>query len=138
MAIEAMTDEQIAVAKACLAAAESDSMAFPQIVGALMVAGFEGYAVDYRTGAATYFAADGGLITLPIHAVATPVAPRFDAAAMQAAIREAQANGPDYTYAGFCEKAATAGCASYLVSFTGRRALYIGRDGATHVEHFPD
>ena len=113
-------------------------MAFPEIVSALMTAGFEGYSVDYRTATATYFAADGGLIALPIHAVAAPVAPRFDGAAMQAAIREAQASGPDYTYAGFCEKATAAGCAQYLVSFTGRRALYIGRDGATHVEHFPD
>lgn len=126
------------MAKACLTAAEADSMAFPQIVGALIAAGFEGYSVDFRSGIATYYAEDDGLTTLPIHAVTTPIAPRFDAAAMQAAIREAQANGPDYTYAGFCEKAAAAGCASYLVSFTGRRALYIGRDGGTHVEHFPD
>lgn len=133
-----MTEDQIAVAKACLAGAENDSMAFPAIVGALIGAGFEGYSVDFRLGGATYYAEDGSLITLPIHAIATPVAPRFDAAAMQSAIREAQANGPDYTYAGFCEKAAAAGCASYLVSFTGRRALYIGRDGGTHVEHFPD
>ena len=132
-----MTDDQMQVAKQCLAAAENDSMAFPDIVGALMAAGFEGYAVDYRTGQATYYAVDGGLVSLPIHALATPVAPHFDADAMQAAIREAQANGPDYTYAGFCEKAAAAGCAQYLVSFTGRRALYIGRDAATHVEHFP-
>ena len=133
-----MTEAQIAVAKACLAGAENDSMAFPDIIGALIEAGFEGYSVDFRTGTATYYAAEGGLIALPIHAIATPVAPRFDTDAMQAAIREAQANRPDYTYAGFCEKAAVAGCASYLVSFTGRRALYIGRDGGTHVEHFPD
>ncbi len=44
---------------------------------------------------------------------------------------------PGYTYRGFCEKAAAAGCAGYLVSFSGRRALYFGRDGATHVEPFP-
>ncbi len=133
-----MTEEQIAVAKACLAGAEDDSMAFPDIVSALIGAGFEGYSVDFRLGGATYFAADGAHITLPIHAVTTFVAPLFDAAAMQAAIHEAQANGPDYTYAGFCAKAAAAGCASYLVSFTGRRALYIGRDAATHVEYFLD
>lgn len=133
-----MTDDQSAVAKLCLAAAENDSIAFPQIVGALMEAGFEGYTIDFRAATATYYAADGSLIALPIHAVAAPIAPRFDAAAILAAICEAQANGPDYTYAGFCKKAAAAGCASYLVSFIGRRALYIGRDGATHVEHFSE
>ena len=53
------------------------------------------------------------------------------------AIREAQALVPGYSYLGFCAKAKRAGCAGYMVSFSGRRALYFGRDGATHVEHFP-
>jgi uncharacterized protein YbcV (DUF1398 family) len=45
---------------------------------------------------------------------------------------------PGYTYLGFCKKAALAGCAGYVVSFSGRRVLYIGRTAETHVEHFPD
>lgn len=56
---------------------------------------------------------------------------------MQAAIREAQALVPGYSYRGFCEKAAAAGCALYIVSFSGRRAAYVGRSGDTHTEHFP-
>ena len=31
-----------------------------------------------------------------------------------------------------------AGCAGYIVSFLGRRVLYIGRTAETHVELFPD
>jgi len=31
-----------------------------------------------------------------------------------------------------------AGRARYIVSFSGRRALYIGRTTETHVEHFPN
>ena len=82
---------------------------------------------------------EGGHVVLPIQPIATPIAPCLDAGAMQAAVREAQANGPDYTYAGFLRKSGGGrGAHPYLVSFTGRRALYIGRDGATHVEHFPD
>ena len=55
-----------------------------------------------------------------------------------AAIREAQQLIPGYTYKGFCSKVAAAGCAGYIVSFSGRRALYLGRTGETHVEYFPD
>lgn len=39
---------------------------------------------------------------------------------------------------GFCRKVAAAGCAGYVVSFPGRRAVYMGRTGETHVETFPD
>jgi len=66
------------------------------------------------------------------------VAPELDRDALQSAIREAQEQVPGYSYRSFCEKAAAAGCASYIVSFSGRRAVYIGRTGATHVEPFPD
>jgi hypothetical protein len=30
-----------------------------------------------------------------------------------------------------------AGCAGYIVSFTGRRAVYFGRNAEIHVECFP-
>jgi uncharacterized protein YbcV (DUF1398 family) len=133
-----MNDQQNAAARACLQGAESNTMTFPQIVGTLMEAGFEGYAIDYRRATATYYLPDGESIELAAHAVSAPVAPMFDTALMQAAIREAQQQIPGYTYRGFCEKAASAGCASYIVSFSGRRALYIGRTAETHVEHFPN
>lgn len=133
-----MNDQQKTVARACLDAAEGNRMSFPQIVGALMEAGFEGYAVDYRRATATYYLPDGESLELAAHAVSTPVAPIFDTARMQAAIREAQQQVPGYTYNGFSEKAAAAGCAGYIVSFPGRRALYIGRTAETHVEPFPD
>jgi len=83
-------------------------------------------------------AADGDGIELSTHRVAAAVAPALDAARLEAAIRDAQALVPGYTYRGFCETAAAAGCAGYLVSFSGRRALYVGRTAETHVEHFPD
>lgn len=132
-----MNDSQKATAQACLTAAETDAMAFPQIVGALIGAGFESYSVDLRRAIATYFLPDGDSIELAAHKISTAIAAQFDASAMQAAIREAQQQVPGYSYKGFCEKAAAAGCASYIVSFLGRRALYIGRSGETHTEHFP-
>lgn len=133
-----MNDPQKAIARACLEGAQSDTMNFPEIVGTLIEAGFEGYAIDYRQATATYYLTDGKSIVLEAHAVSTAIAPRFDVSLMQAAIREAQQQVPGYTYRGFCEKAASAGCAGYIVSFSGRRALYIGCTAETHVEHFPN
>jgi hypothetical protein len=73
-----------------------------------------------------------------MHEVARPVASAFHPAGVQAAIREAQQMVPGYSYAGFCEKVASAGCAGYIVSFLGRRAVYFGRTAETLVERFPD
>ena len=100
--------------------------------------GFESYLVDYRRAVAIYYLSDGDSVELPTHRIEETVARAFDATAVQAAIREAQQLAPGYTYLGFCRKTAAAGCAGYIVSFSGRRALYFGRTAETHVEHFPD
>lgn len=133
-----MSDHRKAVAGSCIEGAQRNTMTFPQIVGMLMEAGFESYMIDLRRSAASYYLADGDSFELPTHQVDVPVAPTFDAAAIQAAIGEAQHLVPGYTYRGFCGKIAAAGCAAYIVSFSGRRALYIGRTAETHVEPFPD
>ncbi|MFO1026381.1 MAG: DUF1398 family protein [Acetobacteraceae bacterium] len=125
------------IAETCLHGAEADSMTFPQIVGTLMQAGFESYAVDFRRATATYYLPEGDSIVLATHRSATPVAATLDVAAVQAAIREAQQLVPGYTYSGFCTKVMAAGCAGYIVSFSGSRAVYFGRTAETHVEHFP-
>jgi len=131
-----MTEDQRATAKACLEGAETGAMTFPEIVGALMRAGFESYAIDFRRASAVYYLPDGDSVELATHRTET-VAAAFDAEAIRAAIHEAQQLAPGYTYAGFCHKVAAAGCAGYIVSFSGRRALYFGRTAETHVEHFP-
>lgn len=133
-----MDDHKKSVAKTCLEAAEGNTMTFPQIVGTLMQEGFESYMIDFRREAATFYMPDGDSVELPTHRIGVPVAPAFDAALIQAAIKEAQQLVPGYTYKGFCRKAASAGCAGYIVSFSGRRVLYFGRTAETHVEHFPD
>lgn len=133
-----MDDRKKAVAKACLEGAESSTITFPEIVGKLMQAGFEGYAIDFRRARAVYYMPDGESVEMPTHKLDVPVAPTFDAARIQAAVKEAQQLVPGYTYLGFCRTVASAGCAGYTVSFSGRRALYVGRTAETHVEHFPN
>jgi uncharacterized protein YbcV (DUF1398 family) len=133
-----VNDHKRAITKACLDGAESNTMSFPEIVAKLMQEGFEGYAIDFRRARAIYYMPDGDSIEAPTHKLDSPIAPTFDAARIQAAIKEAQQLVPGYTYLGFCKKAALAGCAGYVVSFSGRRVLYIGRTAETHVEHFTD
>ena len=132
-----MDAERIAIAKACLEAAHDGSLSFPEIIGRLVDAGFEGYAVDYRRRAQIYYLPDGDSVELILPASTQPVTAAFDGAAVQALVRWAQANGPDYSYYDFCEKVKEAGCAGYLVSFSGRRVVYYGRTAETHVELFP-
>jgi uncharacterized protein YbcV (DUF1398 family) len=132
-----MTPEQQSTAERCLHAADAGTMTFPQIVGALIAAGFDGYLVDLRAAQNTYYTAAGESLALPHPVSGVPIAATFDQAAVVAAIREAQALVPGYTYRGFCDQVMHAGCAGYLVSFSGRRVLYFGRTAETHVEHFP-
>jgi len=133
-----MDDQKKSVAKVCLEGAEGNTMTFPQIVRTLMQEGFEAYAIDFRRALATYYMPNGDSVEVPTHKIDVPIAPDFNAVHIQAAIKEAQQLVPGYTYRGFCKKIAAAGCAGYIVSFPGRRALYIGRTAETHVEHFPD
>ena len=125
------------IAERCLRGAESNTISFPEVVGKLMQAGFESYAIDFRRATATYYMPDGESIVLPTHRPATPIAAALDVLALQTAIREAQQSAPDYTYLGFCTKVMAGGCAGYVVSFPGRRAVYFGRAAEMHVEHFP-
>ena len=132
-----MDAQQKTIAENCKEGAETDTMTFPEIVRALMGAGFESYIVDFRRRSATYYLPNDESVEFKTHETAVPVAARFDDAALSAAIREAQNLVPGDTYKGFCAKARAAGCAAYMVSFAGRRAVYFGRTGETHVEDFP-
>ncbi|HEY1682203.1 MAG TPA: DUF1398 family protein [Candidatus Tumulicola sp.] len=133
-----LDDEMEAAASFCLNGAQQNTLTFPEIVGSLQRQGFEGYTINFRCSLATYYTPDGRSVSLATHVVKTPVAAALDAVTLQAAIREAQQLVAGYTYLGFCEKAAAAGCAGYFVSFSGKRVLYIGRDAGVHEERFPD
>lgn len=133
-----MDKERNAVAKMCLASAYDGSLAFPEIIGKLSDAGFEGYAVDYRSNSQTYYLSNGDSIILDIPNHPVPVAAVFDGESVKALVSWAQVNGSDYNYAAFCERAKAAGCAGYLVSLLGRRVVYYGRTAETHIELFPE
>lgn len=132
-----MDTQRIAIAEKCLQGAYDNTMSFPDIVGALIEAGFEGYIVDYRRGMTAYFLPNGESLELKNHPSEGTVAAPFDQAGIAAQIKWAQANPPDYSYRAFCKNVKAMGCAGYIVSFLGRRVLYFGRTAETHIEHFP-
>ncbi len=132
-----MDAQHEALARSCLLAAHDGAMDFPTIVERLSDAGFDGYVVDYRRNVCTYYLPDGDSLEVPGPEASGPVAALFQPDLVAAAVREAQAAGPGYTYAGFCAKVRAAGCAGYFVSFLGRRVTYFGRTAETHVELFP-
>ena len=125
------------IAMRCHDAAYNKTMAFPEIVGTLMNAGYEGYAVDYRRNTTTYFCADGKSVMLENPPSEGSVAAAFDQSELAAQIKWAQANPPEYSYAAFCKNVKALGCAGYFVSILGKRVLYVGRTADTHVEYFP-
>ncbi|MEI9923413.1 MAG: DUF1398 family protein [Bradyrhizobium sp.] len=131
-----MTPAQKEIAITCLRGAENNTMNFPEIVQTLMQAGFESYSIDFRRARAIYYLSDGQSVEHPTHESGA-VAEHFDVATIREAIREAQKLVSGYSYNGFCKKVMKAGCAGYFVSFTGRRAVYMGRTADTHVEYFP-
>lgn len=133
-----MDAERIAIAQTCLDAAHDGGLSFPEIVGKLIAAGFEGYSVDYRRGTQTYYLPDSESVMIDMPPSTRAIAGTFDVAGVEKLVRWAQANGTDYTYRAFCERVTAAGCAGYLVSFLGRRVVYFGRTAETHVEHFPN
>jgi uncharacterized protein YbcV (DUF1398 family) len=132
-----MDAQLTAIAQDCLDAAYDKTMAFPEIVGALINSGIEGYFVDFRRNTTTYFLPNGVSVVLDNRPSEGPVAPRFDQPGLVSQIKWAQANPPEYSYGAFCKNAKTLGCAGYIVSFLGRRVVYFGRTAETHVEHFP-
>lgn len=132
-----MDAERTAIARTCMNAAHDGTLTFPDIVGRLIAAGFEGYAVDYRRNTQTFYLSNGDSIAMGMRPTSGSVAAPFDATEVERLVRWAQSGSADYSYASFSAGAKSAGCAGYLVSFLGRRVVYFGRTAETHVEHFP-
>lgn len=132
-----MHADRIAIAETCLNGAHDGSLTFPEIVGTLTAAGFEGYLVDFRSNRQTFYGPDSESAAFDIHPIPGPIARAFDAAGVVSLVRWAQENPADYTYKAFCTRVKAAGCAGYIVFYPGRRVMYFGRTGETHVEHLP-
>jgi uncharacterized protein YbcV (DUF1398 family) len=130
-----MNEQARKIAEDVTRGSDNDTLTFPQVLERLAGAGIEGYLCDLRHETKTYYMPDGDNVVVREDAANTPIAERFDPARVSAAVRQSQRN--EHTYRDFCRKIAEAGCAGYIVTLLGRRAVYFGRDGEVYTEHFP-
>jgi uncharacterized protein YbcV (DUF1398 family) len=125
----------IEVMQQALHQSESGQLTFPQVIAMLIAAGVEGYYKDLMRREVTYYLADGATHTEPLALPTPPIPDSFDEAAVVAAIRAAQRD--EVRYPEFIVRAVNAGTAAYRVCITGKRVIYLSRQGDMHVEHFP-
>jgi uncharacterized protein YbcV (DUF1398 family) len=125
----------IEVMRYALHESESGKLTFPQVIAALAAENIEGYHKDLIRREVTYYLAEGRTHTEPMTLPAHPIPEAFSPDTLVAAIRAAQRH--EVRYPEFIIRAMHAGIAAYRVFFTGRRAIYFGRQGDLHIEHFP-
>ncbi len=123
------------VAEECTRISDEERVTFGEVVGKLDAAGVERYHADLLRADKIYYMPDGSSHRTPNHALAAAPAIRFSAEGVEAAVRAIQQGR--IRYREFCARIAAAGCVGYIVSMAGRRAVYYGRTGDSHVEPFP-
>lgn len=130
-----MRDDVRTAIETTVSGSDAGTMTFPQVVEMLARAGVERYHTDLQRSEKTFYMPHGESLVIGTHAIDSAVAADFDVAGVEAAVRTIQRGEIDYMQ--FCERIAGAGCASYIVSLAGRRAVYYGRTGEAFVEPFP-
>jgi uncharacterized protein YbcV (DUF1398 family) len=125
-----------AVMTECSKRSDENSMTFPEVVATLMGVGVERYHADLSRSEKTFYMPGGESFVTPSAPVGAEAAREFSAESVSAAVRAIQQRQIDY--AEFCRRIARAGCVGYVVSLTGRRAVYCGRTGENYVEMFPN
>ena len=130
-----MTTEQAIVIHDCVRGSLTGELTFPDIVSRLAAIGVERYHADYSRSEKTFYLADGDSICVTIPWGDFPTGEAFSAQAVESAVRQSQRG--EHTYLDFIRKTMEAGCVGYFVLITGRRAVYFGRRGESHVELFP-
>jgi len=116
-------------------ASDEERATFGEVVMSLMKAGVERYHADLLRGEKTYYLPNGESEVVTGDAVDVAPAETFSAGGVDAAVRAIQAG--HIPYKTFCKRIAEAGCVGYHVSVVGKRAVYYGRTGDSHVEWFP-
>jgi uncharacterized protein YbcV (DUF1398 family) len=134
--METIVDQSVKeVVRECTVASNEERATFPAIVGMLMEAGVERYHADLTRGEKTYYMPDGSNEVVQSPALRCEIGAAFSAQGVEAAVRAIQAQ--KIKYREFCHAIAAAGCADYVVSLAGKRAIYSGRTGESFVEMFP-
>jgi len=118
-----------------LAETQAGKLIFPEVVRRLLEVGVESYFCDLATGTETFYLSDGKTQVEKLVLPLLPVAEEFSSSNLIAAIRGAQAD--EIRYPEFMKRAAAAGVIAYWAFLTGKKVIYFGRKGESHVEDFP-
>ena len=109
---------------------------FPQVVQRLIGIGVERYDADLVRLEKMYYPAAGETHREPLPLEdAAGVADAFDLEGVTSSVRRIQRG--EIIYPQFLREVMSAGVVSYSVYIVGRKAIYFGRRGEFHVEHFP-
>ena len=123
------------VVSECTRASDEERKTFPVVVADLIRVGIERYHADLVKHEKTYYTPRGESFVVASRAGDSAPAQAFVAEQIEAAVQASQRQ--QIGYREFCRRVLAAGCAGYWVSITGKRAVYYGRTGETHVELFP-
>ena len=126
----------IKVIKECTAASLAEQITFPEVVMKLAAAGVERYIVDIVGKKKLTFGKEGETHTAELAFDSSNIPAQLDAVAVKRAISDIQQGRTKYQT--FLKQIMAAGCSHYEVFITGRKAIYFGRDGARHIENFPN
>lgn len=130
-----MNDDVKAVLQDCTNASVEERVTFPEVVAALAAVGVERYHMDLVRGETTYYLPDGESERVSGKPATGHPAADFSAAEVADAVRAIQTG--TIRYRGFCERVMRAGCIGWMTFLTGKRVVYYGRTGDSHVEWFP-
>lgn len=130
-----MNEKSTRMIEECTRGALTGALTFPEIVGRLTEGGVERYHADYSRQEITYYFPDGDSLVVASPHADHATAVEFSPSDVEAAVRRSQRN--EHSYTDFIRKTMAAGCVGYFVQITGRRVIYFGRRGETHVEQFP-
>lgn len=108
---------------------------FGEVIGLMLQAGVESYAVDYRGRQSTFYGSNGEVFKLELEIPSVEIPETFDGEGVRSAIRGAQQGV--VMYPAFKNLSMAAGCIGYTVWIAGRHVTYFGRKGESHVEQFP-
>jgi uncharacterized protein YbcV (DUF1398 family) len=123
------------IAWECTRGSDEGRLSFPEVVRKLAEAGVERYHTDLVRAEKVYYQPKGDYCVTACAAIKEEPAGEFSAAGVEMAIRAVQRGAIQYIE--FCRNILAAGCVGYIVSLTGRRVVYYGRTGDTHIEPFP-
>jgi uncharacterized protein YbcV (DUF1398 family) len=120
----------------CTRISDQEGLGFGDIVSKLIEVGVERYHTDLVRSEQTYYLPTGESEVVRADVIHGAPAVEFSPLEVEAAVRAFQVG--TIKHKEFVRRLMAAGCVAYLVSITGRRVVYYGRNGDSHVEWFPN